>query len=137
MTDPEVTGVIERPVQLVTTTRALNYERRRSDRDGIDGVVEVFALSDELGVGVGPHPAGLAGVVDCAGLPALAARLWDLGSGEELVKAIDDFVAEGELLFAPVVVTGQLEFEAVDGGAFPSCSLFSSSGLGAWINVTI
>ena len=39
---------------------------------------------------------------------------WDLGCCEQLVQALDDFVAEGELLFAPIVAAGELELEAVD-----------------------
>ena len=54
-------------------------------------------------------------MLDCAALPALPAGQWDLGCGEQLVQALYDFVAEGELLFAPVIVAGELEFEAVDG----------------------
>ena len=60
----------------------------RFDRDGVDGLAEAFAFFDEVGAGVGPHPAGLEGVLDGAGLPALPPLRWRNGSGRAVGSGV-------------------------------------------------
>jgi hypothetical protein len=71
------------------------------------GGAELFACIDEVGVGVGPHPAGLEGVLDGATL--------DLGGVEELLEAGDDLFALLELGFGPFGLAAELCLQAFDG----------------------